>query len=131
MPEVGLHHLAARRAPVPYGDIQSSDHGIAKVAYSVGLMCSEVGRINTVKIIECERGKIRALGGGHVEFSRLEPSHRGANIWVPALRCLNKLFKAHQGRRKLGIIDQSEVEIEVGKEKHGQLKPALVHGELG
>ena len=57
--QVGLHYFAARRAPIPYRDIQRRRHRIAKVARAIGLMRREVWRINAVKIIERQRGEDR------------------------------------------------------------------------
>src|SRR5512140_3319695 len=88
--QVSLYHLAPRRAPVPYGDIQRGSHGVAKVPRPIRLVRSKMRRVDAVKIIERERGKVSALCGGYLELGRLETCRRGPNIRVPVLRRLDE-----------------------------------------
>jgi len=50
---------------------------------------------------------------------------------VLGLRCAAELVKAHQRRRKLRVVNQGKVLVEVRKEQNGQLQARLVHGKLG
>ena len=47
------------------------------------------------------------------------------------MRFLNEFIKAHERRSKLSIIDDTKIQVEVGKQKHGQVQTALIHGKLG
>ena len=94
-------------------------------------MRGKVRRINAVKIIERQRGKVCALSGRYLKFGCLETRRRGANIRIPILRFLDEFIKTYERRRKLCVIDDGEIQVEVGKEQDGKIQPALVHGKLG